>query len=83
VDQDWAVITKINWQHDATIPAAQAVPLLQGLKCNLSRSLHAEVQQAQPQVVQVWFEPSPRPATGAPGGPDRRRTCAWSMDAPR
>ena len=50
-----------------TIPAAQAAALLRSLKCTLSRSLHAEVQQAQPQVVQVWFEPSPKPVPGNAG----------------
>jgi hypothetical protein len=39
------------------------------LKINLSRSLHAEVQDQVPQVMQVWFEPSSRPGQGGLGAP--------------
>ncbi|OGB94488.1 MAG: hypothetical protein A2Z31_08260 [candidate division NC10 bacterium RBG_16_65_8] len=50
----------MNWKHEATLGADQAAALLQAIKCNLSRSLHGEIQQAPPAVVQVWFEPLPR-----------------------
>jgi len=40
--------------------ADEAAVLLQAIKCNLSRSLHAEIQQATPAVIQVWFESLPK-----------------------
>ena len=71
LDQDWAVIAKVNWRHDATLAASEAATLLQALKCNLSRSLHPELQSASPDVVQVWFEPLSKgtAATGQAGPP--------------
>jgi hypothetical protein len=61
----------VSWRQGVTVTSQQAVALLQGLKANLSRSVHGEVQESQPQVVQVWFEPAPRSVTGgpAPGAP--------------
>ncbi len=64
LDQDWGVITKVTWRHGVTITSQQAVTTLQGLKATLSRSLHTELLEPQPQAVQVWFEPAPKPAVG-------------------
>jgi len=60
VDQDWAIIARVSWRHEATLGADEAAVLLQVIKCNLSRSLHAEIQQAPPAVIHVWFESLPR-----------------------
>src|SRR5262249_49429658 len=68
-DLNLAFISKIAWTHGAPVPAAQAAASAQGLKCTLTRSLHSEIQDAQPQVVQVWFEPAPTAAGPAPAGP--------------
>ncbi len=69
LDQDWAIIARVNWTHAATLAATEAATLLQALKCNLSRSLHADLQTAPPQVVQVWFEPLSKGAAAGQAGP--------------
>jgi len=70
LDQDWPIINRVSWPHRETMGPDQAISLLQGLKCNLSRSLHPEIQNAPPEVVQVWFEPLPdRAATTGQAGP--------------
>jgi hypothetical protein len=58
----------VSWSHGATLAAPQAVQLLQGLKCDLSRALLADLVTAQPQLMQVWFEPArnPTPTNTAP-----------------
>ena len=63
LDQDWALIAKLSWDHNSTVPLPQAITLLASLKCRLSRSLHADVITEQPQLMQVWFEPPPRVST--------------------
>jgi collagen triple helix repeat protein len=68
LDQDWGLIRKINWPHDAPLSVAQATSLLQGgLQVTLSRSLDQAQQGAPPSVFEVWFQPDP---TGATAGPD-------------
>ena len=57
LDQDWAVIAKVSWRHEATLAVSDAATLLQALRCNLSRPIHPELQSTPPDVVQVWFEP--------------------------
>jgi len=83
LDQDWAIITRVSWPHRETMGPDQAVSLLQGLKCNLSRSLHPEIQTAPPEAVQVWFEPLPdrAAATGQAGPPLPILTLAGNLQA--
>ena len=69
LDQDWAIIARVNWKHGVTVDAGLTATLLQALKCNLSRSLHAELQETQPDVVQVWFEPSSIQTAAGQAGP--------------
>jgi hypothetical protein len=70
IDQDWTLIAKVNWPHAAVVSADDALNLLQLLNIRLSRSLSPSVQQEQPQVVQVWFEPAPiNAASNRPGAP--------------
>lgn len=66
IDTDWPLILKPNWPHAGVLAFQQAADLLQGLKCRLSKSLHDQIQKAQPQVTEVWFAPAPTTAAGAP-----------------
>lgn len=61
LDQDWGFIAKVSWEHGATVSVGQALEILQSLRCRLSRSLHAELQELPPLVIHVWFEPLPTP----------------------
>jgi hypothetical protein len=67
LDQDWAFIAKLSWDHNSTVPFPQALTLLASLKIRLSRSLHNDVVTLQPQLMQVWFEPPPGGNPIAPG----------------
>jgi hypothetical protein len=64
LDQSWAFVSKVSWQHGATVTLPQAQQLLQGLHADLSAPLLADLVTAQPQLMQVWFEPA-RSAAGA------------------
>jgi hypothetical protein len=50
-------VTKVSWKHGVTVSASQAAQLLAGLRADLSRDLLPDLLTAQPQVLQVWFEP--------------------------
>jgi hypothetical protein len=70
LDQDWGLIRKISWPHDAPITVAQASSLLQGgLQVTLSRSLDQGQQATPPACFEVWFQPDPTGITGAPDTP--------------
>ncbi len=71
LDLNWPFIARVSWDHGATVGAEQAAEMLRSLSCRLSRPLHPDLLQQQPQVVQVWFEPAPTvtPAANASGAP--------------
>ncbi len=56
---DWPIIAKTNWPQDGRLTVADAMGLLGRVRMTLSSPLHPRVQELQPQVVQVWFEPEP------------------------
>lgn len=60
----------VSWPHNQTIDAVQATAELKKLSLRLSRSLDQSVQDAQPQVVEVWF--GSNPVQSATGGPSDR-----------
>jgi hypothetical protein len=62
---DWPFIEKTNWPQGATLLVADALARLGKVELFLSSPLHARTLEAQPKVVQVWFEPSTPQTTGA------------------
>jgi collagen triple helix repeat protein len=68
LDQDWAFISKVSWQHGATVTPALAVQLLLAMRCDLSRTVLPEMIKVQPQLLQVWFEPTQNPSVPQPAG---------------
>ncbi len=58
LDLDLGEVVGLSWPHGGQVRAGLAFSMLAGgLKINLSRSLHTELQESQPQIVQVWFDP--------------------------
>ena len=64
---DSPFIARCNWPQDQRLTVAQAITLLERIRLDLSSALLPEVQDRQPQVVQLWFEPAPAQASGGPG----------------
>ena len=60
---DWPFIEKTNWPQGQSLTAPNALARLQQVELTLSAPLHPRIQQLQPQVVQVWFEPTPAQAS--------------------
>jgi len=54
---DWPFIEKTNWPQGEVLVASKALELLRQVQLRLSSRLHARTLEAQPQVVQIWFEP--------------------------
>ena len=67
VSLDSPFIARCNWPQDQRLTVAQAITLLERIRLDLSSALLPEVQDRQPQVVQLWFEPAPAQASGGPG----------------
>ena len=65
---DWPFIEKTNWPQGRTLAVAEALARLRQIELFLSNRLHGRTLEAQPKVVQIWFEPSPvqQAPTGAP-----------------
>jgi len=59
----------VSWQHGATVDPATAAKLLLALRGTLSGPLLPELLDAQPQLLQVWFEPLQELDQTAPGTP--------------
>ena len=66
---DWPFIERATWPQGASLRAADAFAQLERVTLSLSARLHPKIQEAQPKVVQVWFEPIPPATATAPGGP--------------
>ncbi len=64
---DAPFIARCNWPQDQRLTVSQAIVLLERIRLDLSAPLLPDVQDRQPQVVQLWFEPAPLLASGAPG----------------
>jgi hypothetical protein len=54
---DFPFLRTVSWNHGATVSGSQAAELLARMSCRLSSSLHPRVREAQPQVVEVTWEP--------------------------
>ncbi len=65
---DWPFIEKTNWPQGRTLAVAEAIARLRQIELFLSSRLNGRTLETQPQVVQIWFEPSPvqQAPTGAP-----------------
>lgn len=50
----WPFIRAVNWKHDAPNPPAA----LQKMRFTLSHKVANEIVDRQPQIVQVWLEPT-------------------------
>jgi hypothetical protein len=59
----------VSWQHGSTVDPVTAAKLLLALRGSLSSPLLPAVLDAQPQLVQVWFEPLQELGQTAPGTP--------------
>jgi hypothetical protein len=58
LELDLGEVVEINWPHGGQLTARKAADLLGSrLHMNLNRSLSGEIQERQPQIVQVWVEP--------------------------
>jgi hypothetical protein len=66
---DWPFIEKTTWPQGASLRAVDAFAQLERVTLSLSARLHPKIQEAQPNVVQVWFEPNPPATATAPSGP--------------
>ena len=62
---DAPFIARCNWPQDQRLTVSQAIALLTSIRLDLSSPLLPEVQNRQPQVVQLWFEPEPAQASGS------------------
>jgi hypothetical protein len=56
---DWPFIEKTNWPQGELLDTARTLGVLRQIQLTLSSPLAARTLTQQPQVVQVWFEPSP------------------------
>ena len=56
-DADVPVIRSISWPHDQIVELDRALDLLVELRLGMSSPASSETDKAQPQVVQVLFEP--------------------------
>ena len=55
---DWPIVESTNWPQGETLSVEKTMDQLRGIGLVLSSRLHARIIEMQPQVVQVWFEPS-------------------------
>jgi hypothetical protein len=69
LDQDWSFVTRVSWKHGTTVDPATAAKLLLALRGDLSSPLLPALLDAQPQLLQVWFEPLQELGPAAPVAP--------------
>ena len=57
LNPDWPAIAEISWPHNGQVSAEGAIQILGRLNVVMSASMSPETTNAQPQVIQVLFEP--------------------------